>query len=131
MWARVSVYENDAEAASRFEAGLKLFREKLLPLARQNPGWVATFNLATADRDRSITISLWHSRQEMIASERAAAQARTATGHVGRDSGVSVEHYEMTLAEYREEAVAVASGLSRPHPPTRPRNQRPPQTVLW
>lgn len=131
MWARVSVYENDPEAASRFEAGLQLFREKLLPLARQNPGWVATFNLATADRDRSITISLWQSREEMIASERLPKRAPL-TGQIVRDSGVSVEHYEMTPGRVRGgSARRWASGLSRPPPPTRPRHQRPPQTVLW
>ena len=98
MWARVSFYDNDSAAQSSFEAGLEYFEEHLLPIARRTPGWRATLNLATPDRTRSITISLWASHREMLASEQVAKAAVAAS--TPWFSAATVERYEVTLSEY-------------------------------
>ena len=97
MWARVSIYQNEGAAESDFETGLEYFRHHLLPLARQTPGWLATLNLATPDRSRSVTISLWASEGEMLASEHAARTALTPGNPP--PAAASIERYEVTLAE--------------------------------
>ena len=100
MWARVSVYDNEGPAQSDFEAGLEYFREHLLPLARRTPGWIATLNLATPDRSRSVTISLWASHHEMRESEQAANAAVALP--ILRRPPAAIERYEVTLAEWSQ-----------------------------
>ena len=102
MWARVTFYDNAGATETEFDAGLEYFREHLLPVARRTPGWLATLNLATPDRSRSLTISLWASQREMLASEQLAKT--TVLAHLPQHSGATAEHYEVTLADYVQRA---------------------------
>ena len=96
-WARVSTFENDEN--TDFEAGVQVFVDHLLPLARKAPGWLGTVTLATPDRATSITISFWASKDTMDATEQLTAGSKNGPVATARDSVSAVDRYEVVLFE--------------------------------
>jgi len=76
------------------------FRTETVPAAKQLPGLRELFLLFDEDTGRAISISLWESREAMLASEPAAQQLREQDLETGLASETPiVERYEVVVRE--------------------------------
>jgi heme-degrading monooxygenase HmoA len=98
MHARVNTFDGKPED---FDAAMKQVREKVLPAARQIPGFAGMISLGDRQTGRAIGITLWESEEALRASEEAA----TAVRQTGPGSVAGVERYEVT-GLFLEEHVA-------------------------
>ena len=99
MFARVSTFEGISE---RTAEGVRVAREQLLPIARLQEGFRGIYLLYEPESGRSISITLWDSEQDMYSSEEAARRAREQSATASGDAVISVERYEVVLAEIIE-----------------------------
>lgn len=76
------------------------FRAKTVPAAKQLPGLRELLLLFDEDTGRAISISLWESRESMLASEPAGQQLRDQDLQTGLASDAPiVERYEVVARE--------------------------------
>ncbi|MGF1471789.1 MAG: hypothetical protein ACFB50_08620 [Rubrobacteraceae bacterium] len=74
-------------------------REQILPAAKLQEGFEGIYLLFDRETGRSVSITLWDTEEDMRTSEAAAARAKRESAQVSGDSVVSVERYEVALAE--------------------------------
>ncbi|MGB3633671.1 MAG: hypothetical protein WA982_06495 [Rubrobacteraceae bacterium] len=96
MFARVSAFQGSLEQTAE---GIRMAREQILPAARLQEGFEGIYLLFDPETGRSLSITLWETQEDMKASEDAANQARSESVRVAGDTIVSVERYEVALAE--------------------------------
>jgi heme-degrading monooxygenase HmoA len=96
MVARVSRFEG--QSADRTEQGIEMFREQVLPAARQMDGFEGALLLVDPSTSAAMSITLWESEEAMSASEEAANRLRSEAGErIG--SQATVERYEIAVSE--------------------------------
>lgn len=95
MYARISVYDIDAGRASEAAAQ---FREAFARL-RELEGLEAAYYLRACEGTRGVSITLWESQAAMSASRVAASRLRSEAAASIDGEIVSVEEYEVAVAE--------------------------------
>lgn len=96
MFARVL---HVAGSPDDIEAGVELYRNQVLPYARDATGFRGYVVLLDREGARALAMSFWASEEAMVAFEE---RARTFRGLVAAGSGISlgeVESYEIALLE--------------------------------
>ena len=96
MFARVSTFQGSAEQTAE---GLRMAREQILPAARLQDGFKGIYLLLDRETGRSLSITLWETEEDMRASEEAASRVRNESVRAAGDAVVSIERYEVALAE--------------------------------
>ena len=98
MFARVSTFQGPPDCTAE---GIRVAREQILPAARLQDGFNGIYLLYDSESGKSLSITLWETEEEMIASEEAALRARTESAETTGDVIVSVERYEVALQELK------------------------------
>lgn len=96
MFARVSTFQGPPEQTAE---GIRLAREQILPAAKLQDGFEGIYLLFDRETGRSLSITLWETEADMKASEEAASRVRNESVRAAGDAVVSVEHYEVALAD--------------------------------
>lgn len=96
MFARVSTFQGSPE---RLDESTQNALDHVLPAARQVDGFVGLISLVDRSSGRSIAITLWRDADAMRASEGWADRVREASADEAGESIVSVERYEVAIAE--------------------------------
>ena len=92
MFARVTTIQAPPD---RFDEGVRLIQERVIPAARQLSGFKGGYWMANRQTGGVVAVTLWESEEAMRASAAAMEQSRTqATQAVGA-SIQSVEEYEV------------------------------------
>ena len=100
--ARVSVLEGPPD---RLDEGTRYAQQEILPQVRQVRGFKGIVSLIDRERGRTKLISLWESDDALRASEEQADQFRQRAAEGAASRIVSVERYEVALAELGQLAV--------------------------
>lgn len=70
-----------------------------MPAARGMDGFVRAYLLVDRDSGKTLSVTVWETEEAMRASEEAAARLRSqVTDGIGA-TGVSVDHFEVTVSE--------------------------------
>jgi heme-degrading monooxygenase HmoA len=101
--ARVSSLEGPPD---RIDESVRQGREEILPRAREVAGWKGVITLADRNSGRIKLITLWESADALRASEEQADQLRAQTAEAGGQRIVSVDRYEVAIAEELSEVRA-------------------------
>ena len=96
MFARVSTFQGPPDQTAE---GIRVAREQILPAARLQDGFKGIYLLFDRESGRSLSITLWESKEDMEASEDAALRARTESAEAAGEIIVGVERYEVALQE--------------------------------
>ncbi|MEX2193921.1 MAG: antibiotic biosynthesis monooxygenase [Thermoleophilaceae bacterium] len=82
----------------RIQATLQHFEEQDLPAVEQMPGYRGLTVGVDEQGGKAFVITLWETREEMLASEKRAAEARdTAVSTLDPDRPPIVDHFEVRL----------------------------------
>ena len=93
MFARVSLFKEPVEVA------IRVTRERVVPVVLGFPGSRGGFFLVDRKEGRTVSITLWESREALDASAAAIAQLRTERPqHVPGSELVHLGEYEVVLA---------------------------------
>ena len=96
MHARLSYLEGSTDS---LDAGVKSFREQVVPAVRDNGG-KAAYLLVDRATGRAIGVTLWESEEAMRASEEAANALRAqAAKEMHARAAPKVERYEIVVSE--------------------------------
>jgi heme-degrading monooxygenase HmoA len=98
VYARVSTFQGPPD---RTAEGIRVAREQILPAARLQDGFKGIYLLYDGESDRSLSITLWETEEDMKASEEVALRARTESAETTGDVIVGVERYEVALQELK------------------------------
>ncbi|CAN5896120.1 hypothetical protein BH23ACT11_BH23ACT11_01780 [soil metagenome] len=96
MFARVSTFQGPPDQTAE---GIRMAREQVLPAARLLDGFRGIYLLFDRETGRSLSLTLWETQEDMKSSEEAAARVRSESARAVGEALVSVEHYEVALAE--------------------------------
>jgi heme-degrading monooxygenase HmoA len=96
MFARVSTFQGSPDQTAE---GIRITRERILPLARLQDGFKGIYLLFDRESGRSLAITLWETEEDMKASEDAALRARTESAEAAGEIILGVERYEVALQE--------------------------------
>lgn len=96
MFARVSTFQGSPQ---QLDESTRQAIEQILPAVRQLGGFQGVLSLIDRATGKSVTITLWQDEDAMRASEEAANQLRTSGAEAAGESVVSVERYEVALAD--------------------------------
>ena len=80
------------------ESALRVVHEQL-PDARRQPGFTGFYLLADREAGQLMTISLWDSREDLLAVEERAAELNSQTAGSGRVAVPDVTVYEVIVSE--------------------------------
>jgi heme-degrading monooxygenase HmoA len=86
-------------APADIEAGVEVYREQILPWARDVTGFRGYIVLLEREEGRALAMSLWESQEAMLAFEASGQRFR---GMVAETSGIelgAVESYEVAMLE--------------------------------
>jgi len=83
---------------SGMESAMSVVHEHL-PQARQQPGLRGFYLLADREAGKLMTISLWDSRENLLAVEERAAELNSQTAGAGRMAVPDVTVYEVVVQE--------------------------------
>jgi hypothetical protein len=95
VFARVHTLETTPEGHDR---GLELLQE-ILPWLRESTGFRGVIRLATPDRAKSITITLWADEPAMLESAEAAQGLGALAAEAAGSKRIALEDYEVTFFE--------------------------------
>jgi len=95
VFARMHTLETTPEGE---EQGLELFRE-ILPWLCESTGFRGALRLASPDRSKSITITLWADEAAMLASAEAAKGLGALAAEASGSKRLALEDYEVTFFE--------------------------------
>jgi heme-degrading monooxygenase HmoA len=73
MFARVTVLQG---SHGQMEEGIELFKQEIIPAARDLAGFQGLLTLVDREGGRNLTITFWESKEAMRASEEAANRLR-------------------------------------------------------
>ena len=96
MFARVL---HVSGAPEDIEAGAAVYREQVLPYARDAAGFRGYVVLLDRDEERALAISLWTSEEAMLAFEERGQRFRGLVAEASRTELGRVESYEVALLE--------------------------------
>ena len=92
MFARVTTIQAPPD---RFDEGVRLIQERVIPAARQMSGFKGGYWMANRQTGKAVAVALWESEEARRASAAAMEQSRTqATQAIGATI-LSVEEYEV------------------------------------
>ena len=95
VFARVHTLETTPEGHDR---GLELLRE-ILPWLRESTGFRGIVRLATPDRSKSITITLWADESAMLESAEAAQGLGALAAEASGSTRIALDDCEVTFFE--------------------------------
>jgi hypothetical protein len=95
VFARVHTLETTPDGHDR---GLELLRE-ILPWLRDSTGFRGVIRLATPDRTKSMTITLWADEAAMLESAEAARGLGALAAEASGSKRVALDDYEVTFFE--------------------------------
>jgi heme-degrading monooxygenase HmoA len=95
VFARLHTLETTREGHDR---GLELLRE-VIPWLRDSTGFRGIFRLATPDRTKSITITLWADEAAMLESAEAAQGLGALAAEASGSKRIALEDFEVTFFE--------------------------------
>jgi len=96
MFARVSTFQGRPDQTAE---GIRVARERILPVARLHDGFKGIYLLFDRESGKSLSVTLWESEEDMMASEEAASRARAESAEAAGETVVSVERYEVALQD--------------------------------
>jgi len=95
VFARVSTIQGKPE---QLNAGIRHYREQLLPEARRMAGFKGAFLLVDRKSGMNLGITLWDSEKNLQASSAAADRLRSQGSQIaGTDKPPTVEIYEVAV----------------------------------
>jgi hypothetical protein len=101
MFARVSLFHESVDE------GIRVTRERVVPVVLGLPGSRGGFFLVNREEDRTLSLTLWQSREALDASAAAIAQLRAERPqHVPGSELVDFGEYEVVLAPLSLDASA-------------------------
>jgi hypothetical protein len=107
VFARVSILKG---VGDRYEEGVVLFRERVVPVLQGQPGFAGTLLLGEPDRGVAFAITLWHSEDAMRASnELGRTLATTAAQQLQAE--LAMDCCEVAVSELA--GLLASGGLSR------------------
>ena len=96
MYARVNTFQGSPD---RLDESRQDALDHVLPLARRVDGFLGLLSLVDRSSGREIAITLWRDADAMRASEGWADQVRSEGAELHGETIVSVERYEVAIAE--------------------------------
>ena len=96
MFARVSTFQGPVDQTAQ---GIRVAREQILPSARLQDGFKGIYILFDRESGESVALTLWHTEDDMRASEEAALRARTESARASGEVIIGVRRYEVALQE--------------------------------
>jgi hypothetical protein len=96
MFARVHILETTPEA---HDDGLDVVRSELLPWLRDSTGYRGLVRLSTADRAKTLVISLWADEESMLRSAEAGRDLWSMTAEAVGSKHLALEDYEVTFID--------------------------------
>jgi hypothetical protein len=93
-WARITSFEGSADDVQQ---ALRLVLEHVLPVTRTLPGWKGSIGLASPDRRRGLTLSIWESEETMQRSTTDAMRFKDMT-----PKGVSISNVDRLEVVFEE-----------------------------
>ena len=96
MFARVSTFQGPPDQTAE---GIRVAREQILPAARLQDGFKGIYLLFDRESGRSLSVTLWETKEDMKASEEAASRVRTESAEAAGETIIGVERYEVVLQE--------------------------------
>ena len=94
--ARVSTLEGDP---AKMDDATKDAKQEILPRLRELPGYKGAMAMVDRNTGRTLLIALWESAETMRASEEKGEKFREESADVERGRVLSVERYEVMLAQ--------------------------------
>jgi heme-degrading monooxygenase HmoA len=98
MYARVSTYAGTAET---FDRGFEKVKSALMPHIQEVPGYRGAMSLIDRSTGKSLSITLWDSEESLRASHQRANQLRSDAAAMAPAEVLSVEEYEVAVADLR------------------------------
>jgi heme-degrading monooxygenase HmoA len=96
MYARVSTYAGTVET---FDRGFEAVSSALLPRIQEVPGYRGAMNLIDRSTGRCLSITLWDTEEALRASDLTANRLRSDAITMSPAKVLSVEEYEVTIAD--------------------------------
>jgi heme-degrading monooxygenase HmoA len=96
MYARVSTFEG--MMSDHVDEAVRVAREEFIPAAQQSGGFEGMYILANRERGKALSVTLWSSKEAMLASEEQANRTRQEAAHDARGRVTKVERYEVILS---------------------------------
>ena len=94
MFARVSTFQGPSDQTAE---GIRVAREQILPAARLMDGFKGIYLLYDRESGKSLSVTLWETEADMLASEEAANRVRARSAEASGDKVINVERYEIAL----------------------------------
>jgi heme-degrading monooxygenase HmoA len=100
MHARLSTYQGPAGLTdAQIEQINEELQERVMPKIRSMAGFKGLFSLYDDTTGKSVSITLWESKDAMTASEADANTIRDEASDIAQEQTMSVEGYRVTLME--------------------------------
>ncbi len=96
MFARVSRLRGNTD---RTDESISYLQERILPQARQLPGFSGVLSMVDRSSGSSMTVTFWKTEEEMRATEAAANDLRGEAASATEGEIVGVERYEVIVDE--------------------------------
>lgn len=96
MYARVTTFQSSPE---RLDESVQAALDHVVPAARRVDGFLGLLSLVDRSSGREVAITLWRDAEAMRASEGWADQVRSEGAEAVGETIVSVERYEVAIAE--------------------------------
>ena len=97
MYSRVTLLEIDTLRID-LDSALELFRERVLPQLREQPGYEGLYVLTTAE-GKALVMSLWANEEDALASQAGVSDEELARHTVLFASPPGRERYEVSLVD--------------------------------
>ncbi len=94
MFARVSTFQGSPDQTAE---GIRVAREQILPAAKLMDGFKGIYLLYDRESGKSLSVTLWETEADMLASEEAANRVRARSAEASGDKVINVERYEVAL----------------------------------
>ncbi len=96
MYARVSTFEG--MMSDHVDEAVRVAREQFIPAAQQSGGFEGMYVLADRESGKTLSVSLWSTREALQASEEQADSSREEAAHDAQGRVANVERYEVVLS---------------------------------
>jgi heme-degrading monooxygenase HmoA len=91
MFSRIGTWQG---SPAELESWITRAREQVRPSIRQDPGLKAVYWLVDREAGKGLIVTIWESREAMVASEKARA-ARQAATSAATGASVTTDRYEI------------------------------------
>lgn len=98
MFARVTVVQTSTD---KLDEGAATFKEKVLPTAKDQPGYQGAAFFADRSSGKAMGFTLWESEEARSKAGEALVQARQAALDVMGASAPPVDEYEVVVSDFK------------------------------